>query len=89
MAITTATDSGHVLDMARHAGEEIPDAAIPKPQVGSAFEIGATVLKGMLKYRPSETLKTKQSSLYGSIACSWNQSPCGLRLWNVALGQNC
>jgi hypothetical protein len=45
MATTTATE--HIIDLARHAGQEAPDAPIPKPQLGGNFEVDKTVLKGM------------------------------------------
>lgn len=50
--MATTTDSGHDLDMARHAGEEIPDVAIPKPQLGSNFEVDGMVVEGKTIIRP-------------------------------------
>ena len=55
--MASTTDSGHVLDLARHAGQGVPDAAIPKPQLGSSFEVDPTVLKGM-RFTPHRSLES-------------------------------
>ena len=47
-AMTAATDSDHALDLDRHAGLDSPDADIPKPQLGSRFEVDPAVVKGMM-----------------------------------------
>ena len=46
--MTAATDSDHALDLDRHAGLDSPDADIPKPQLGSRFEVDPAVVKGMM-----------------------------------------
>jgi len=45
--MVTKTATEHIIDLARHAGQEAPDAPIPKPQLGGNFEVDKTVLKGM------------------------------------------
>ena len=36
----------HEVDVARHAGEEMPTDGIPKPKLGSSFDLDPEVLKG-------------------------------------------
>ena len=40
------------VDLARHAGLEIPDAPIPKPHLGGTFELDGSVVKGKPTWRP-------------------------------------
>jgi hypothetical protein len=35
-----------VLDVDRHAGNEAPTALVPKPQIGSTFELNSAVARG-------------------------------------------
>jgi hypothetical protein len=37
---------GAVLDVDRHAGNKVPTAPVPKPQVGGAFELNSAVVRG-------------------------------------------
>lgn len=41
-----ATALDHVVDVARHGGEEIPTEGIPKPQLGRALKLDASVVRG-------------------------------------------
>lgn len=36
----------HVIDVARHGGEEIPAEGIPKPQLGRALRLDASIVRG-------------------------------------------
>ena len=38
----------HVLDLARHAGQEVPDHPIPRPKLGGQFELSDSIVKGTL-----------------------------------------
>ena len=42
--MVVAKDAG--LDLDRHAGLDVPDAPIPKPQIGDSFEVDDAVFKG-------------------------------------------
>ena len=49
--MTSSVDSNEIfqgidLDIGRHAGNQAPTAAIPKPQVGGAFELNGAVVRG-------------------------------------------
>lgn len=41
-----ATALDHVIDVARHGGEEIPAEGIPKPQLGRALKLDASIMRG-------------------------------------------
>lgn len=41
-----ATALDHVIDVARHGGEGIPAEGIPKPQLGRALKLDASIMRG-------------------------------------------
>jgi hypothetical protein len=43
---------GAVLDVGRHAGNEAPVGAVPKPQLGGLFELNDAVINGKRHHRP-------------------------------------
>ncbi len=54
---------GTVLDVDRHAGNEVPTAAVPKPQVGGSFELNSAVANGRVScFRTGDWSCTVQSN---------------------------
>lgn len=43
-------ESGHTLDLDRHAGNDIPTKGVPRPKLGSNFKLDAGVVEGALYY---------------------------------------
>jgi hypothetical protein len=97
LAMKSSDHSGHgiydrvVLDVDRHAGNEAPVGAVPKPQLGGSFELNDAAINGRSHHYPSSNF-TPFLRVCLSYMIPVSPSRPGLkgpehdRVWHVTLG---